>query len=67
MLNRISRAWCKTMHRRQAMWPIHGRYLCPKCLCAHEVKWQDAYVSVRQTQPPSCGELSIPVTAPVSQ
>jgi hypothetical protein len=67
MLNWISGAWCKTMHRRQAMWPIHGRYLCPKCLRVYEVKWQEAYVSARQTQLPSCGELSIPSTAPVTQ
>ena len=48
MPNWISGVWCKTMHRRQAMWPIHGRYLCPKCLHVFEVKWGDPYVSVAE-------------------
>jgi hypothetical protein len=67
MLNWISGAWCKTMHRREAMWPIHGRYLCPKCLHVFEVKWQAPYVSAQQAPPPSHSELSIPSTAPVTQ
>jgi hypothetical protein len=66
MLNRISGVWCKTMHR-QAMWPIHGRYLCPTCLRVYEVKWSDPHVSAQQTQPPTCAELSVPSTAPVAQ
>jgi hypothetical protein len=65
MLNWISGVWCKTVHR-QAMWPIHGQYLCPKCLHVFEVKWGDPH-SARQTEPPTCGELAIPSTAPVAQ
>jgi hypothetical protein len=66
MLNWISGTWCKTMHR-QAMWPIHGRYLCPTCLHVYEVKWTDPYVSDPQAEPPAHRELSIPSTAPVTQ
>jgi hypothetical protein len=67
MLNWISGVWCKTMHSRQAMWPIHGRYLCPNCLRVHEVKWQSSYVSEQQAEPASRSELSIPSPAPVVQ
>jgi len=66
MLNWISGVWCKTMHRGQAMWPIHGQYLCPTCLHVYEVKWEP-YVSAQQALPPSRSELSIPSTAPVIQ
>ena len=38
MLDRISEAWCKTMHS-DAMWPIHGRYRCARCLREHRVEW----------------------------
>lgn len=43
MLNWISGIWCKTMHRK-AMWPIHGRYLCPQCLHEYAVSWEQSYV-----------------------
>jgi len=66
MLNWISRVWCKMMHRK-AMWPIHGRYLCPKCLQVHQVKWEEPFVFVPQPQPVSRGEMSIPSTVPVIQ
>jgi hypothetical protein len=66
MLNWISGVWCQTMHR-QAMWPIHGRYLCPTCFRVYEVKWSDPDVSARQDQPPTCAKLSISSTAPVTQ
>ena len=39
MLNRISELWCKKMHSR-AMWPIHGRYICPDCLREYRVAWE---------------------------
>jgi len=39
MPDRISQWWCKTMHTR-AMWPIHGRYLCPTCGRVYRVAWE---------------------------
>ena len=36
----IKRVWCKLFHRR-AMWPMHGRYICPKCLQEYLVYWED--------------------------
>jgi len=39
MLNWISELWCKKMHSG-AMWPIHGKYICPKCLRAYPVVWE---------------------------
>lgn len=39
MWNRITQAWCKTMHA-QAMWPIHGKYTCPQCFREYPVTWE---------------------------
>jgi hypothetical protein len=39
MLKRIRRMWCIILHRG-AMLPIHGRYLCPKCLIEHICEWE---------------------------
>lgn len=39
MLNWMSELWCKKMHSR-AMWPIHGRYICPDCLRTYPVVWE---------------------------
>jgi hypothetical protein len=39
MLNWISEVWCRTMHH-QAMWPMHGKYICPQCLRQHRVAWE---------------------------
>ena len=39
MWDRISNMWCKRMHGR-AMWPIHGKYICPQCLREHAVEWE---------------------------
>jgi transposase-like protein len=38
MWNWFLKYWCKTMHS-QAMWPIHGRYLCSQCLREYPVEW----------------------------
>ncbi len=40
MWNRISEMWCKSMHSR-AMWPIHGKYICPDCLREYPVIWEE--------------------------
>lgn len=38
MFERIARLWCKRAHARP-MWPIHGRYICAKCLRQQAVAW----------------------------
>lgn len=37
--NQISEWWCRTMHSK-AMWPIHGRYVCPDCGRQYPVAWE---------------------------
>ena len=39
MIHWIRTTWCKSMHN-QAMWPIHGRYICPTCLQEYPVAWE---------------------------
>ena len=39
MLHWIRTTWCKSMHN-QAMWPIHGKYICPQCLQEYPVAWE---------------------------
>lgn len=39
MKNWISEFWCRNMHTK-AMWPIHGKYVCPQCLREHPVAWE---------------------------
>jgi hypothetical protein len=39
MMNWIRTTWCKSMHD-QAMWPIHGRYVCTTCLREYPVEWE---------------------------
>ncbi len=41
MWDRISVWWCKSMHSK-AMWPIHGKYICPDCLREYPVAWTEA-------------------------
>lgn len=38
MWEKISEMWCRKMHK-QAMWPIHGRYVCSECLREHTIDW----------------------------
>jgi hypothetical protein len=37
----MSAWWCRTMHSK-AMWPIHGRYICPDCHREYPVAWEAA-------------------------
>ncbi len=45
MKNWMAQVWCKRMHSG-AMWPIHGKYICPQCLQEFPVAWE------RPGQPP---------------
>ncbi len=38
--DRVAESWCRLAHP-QPMWPIHGHYLCPKCLRRHAVAWDN--------------------------
>ena len=35
----LKKIWCANMHT-QAMWPMHGKYVCSRCLCEHAVAWE---------------------------
>ncbi len=37
---RIAEAWCRLTHPAP-MWPVHGRYQCPKCLRTYPVPWDE--------------------------
>ena len=39
MWNRIADIWCNKMHT-EAMWPIHGKYVCSRCLREHALEWE---------------------------
>ena len=40
-LSWLKKIWCEHMHT-QAMWPMHGKYICSRCLCEHTVAWETA-------------------------
>ena len=39
MMNWIRSTWCKSMHT-EVMWPMHGKYICPRCLREYPVAWE---------------------------
>jgi len=39
MLNWIRSTWCKSMHT-ETMWPMHGKYICLRCLREYFVAWE---------------------------
>jgi hypothetical protein len=38
------------MHSK-AMWPIHGKYICPDCLREYPVAWEDLPVAAEKPIP----------------
>jgi hypothetical protein len=53
-------AWCQLMHPAP-MWPVNGRYRCPKCLRSFPVAWEQ---DERDEQQPAVTRSStIPVIA----
>jgi hypothetical protein len=66
MINKISELWCRKMHTK-AMWPIHGRYICPQCLRTHAVVWEDPVVRTNTVQPAVTQPEMQPRTAPLYQ
>jgi hypothetical protein len=51
MWNRIADLWCRKMHT-DAMWPIHGKYVCKRCMREHPVEWEGHLASVRESSVP---------------
>jgi hypothetical protein len=47
----MSQWWCKKMHSK-AMWPIHGRYICPDCHREYPVAWETARPAEEYRRPP---------------
>ena len=39
MSNWLAGLWCRKMHSG-AMWPMHGRYVCPRCWREYAVEWE---------------------------
>src|SRR5262249_3340277 len=38
MFNLVLGVWCRRFHRR-ALWPLHCKYICPRCLREYPVQW----------------------------
>ena len=56
MWNRIGDWWCRKTHT-EAMWPIHGRYVCRRCFREYPVEW--AHYSAPE------GDSSVEIDSPV--
>lgn len=52
MWDRLSELWCKSMHSK-AMWPIHGKYVCPTCLREYPVIWEEIPHGTEIAEPPN--------------
>ncbi len=50
MIQWIRSQWCNSMHN-QAMWPIHGKYICPRCLLEHPVEWERPATQAEYSDP----------------
>jgi hypothetical protein len=50
MIQWIRSTWCNNMHKK-AMWPIHGKYICPRCLLEHAVEWEGPATSADYGDP----------------
>jgi hypothetical protein len=64
MLNRISEFWCRKMHDG-AMWPIHGRYVCPQCLREYPVEWE-GQATTPEYADPALRNAGLPITSPMT-
>ena len=53
MLNKISELWCQKVHTK-AMWPIHGKYICPQCLREYRVCWEGPVRATEYADPSLC-------------
>jgi hypothetical protein len=67
MLNWISDLWCKKFHT-QAMWPIHGKYVCSRCLREYPVAWEGPVQPAEYADPSLCrGRIALTSTPSLAQ
>jgi hypothetical protein len=64
MWNRIGNLWCKKMHS-QAMWPIHGKYTCSRCLREHTVEWEGPATAAEYGHQLSQQQTRVPIDSQV--
>jgi hypothetical protein len=48
MWDRIADLWCRKMHN-EAMWPIHGKYVCKRCFREYPVEWEGHAASAEES------------------
>lgn len=47
----IARKWCYVMHP-DPMWPVRGKYQCPRCLRQYQVPWEEPRRPVAEPRRP---------------
>jgi hypothetical protein len=57
MITWIAEMWCKTVHNRP-MWPIHGKYICERCLREFDVPWTEPVLHEEYARPDLRPEMS---------
>jgi len=65
MVERFLSAWCRLTHDA-AMWPMHGRYTCARCLRQHPVSWearQPLVMPARRPRPVPVASASMDICA----
>ena len=65
MVEKILVAWCRRMHKA-ALWPMHGKYTCARCLRQHPVPWdvrQPIVMPLRRPRPAQAASASMDVCA----
>ena len=63
MLNWISQVWCRKVHTK-AMWPMHGKYICPQCLREYRVAWEGPVRATEYADPSLCSARIAIASAP---
>lgn len=63
MWNRIGELWCQRVHTK-AMWPIHGKYICPQCLREYRVAWEGPVRATEYADPSLAGARIAIASAP---
>ena len=66
MTERIASFWCRVAHTK-AMWPMHGRYICPQCLREHPVFWEETGASAPVAGGKAKGDYRVSTAVSVTQ
>lgn len=59
MFQWIGKTWCRRLHGKP-MWPIHGRYICSRCLREYPVYWErrvERRTLPRAARTPALGDI----------